>query len=87
MKNNMIFKALTIAFALGFLAMVTQTIDQEKENKILQVKIDSLTEEISTIQENIDIRDEEIEVLRELVDSDFDAYADYERLETLRKEK
>lgn len=87
MKNNIIFKALTIAFMFGFIAMIAINSKQTNEIKTLEQRIDTLTEETSTLQDNIDIRDEEIEILKDLVDSDFDMYADYKKLESLRKEK
>lgn len=87
MKNNIIFKALSIAFMFGFIAMIAINSEQTNEIKTLEQRIDTLTEETSTLQDNIDIRDEEIEILKDLVDSDFDMYADYEKLESLRKEK
>jgi predicted nuclease with TOPRIM domain len=82
MKSNIILKALTIAFFVGFLSLLFVTKHEAKE---LQSKIDSLNVEVSTLNELIDVRDEEIEVLKDLVDSDFDRMNEVERLDKLRQ--
>ena len=81
MKNNMIYKALTIAFALGFISLLGITLDETKK---LKTEIDSLKKEVILLNDQIDVRDDEIDILKELVDSDFDRINDIERLDLLR---